>query len=85
MLFSRYYGILLNKLEKCGIRGNSLDLIENYLSNREQIVNLNSAYSSEEIITCGVPQESILGPLLFSIYIRMPQTLKLAYTQMTLL
>ena len=39
------------------------------LSNRKQIVNLNSAYSSEEIVTCDVPQESILGPLLFSIYI----------------
>ena len=63
------HSILLDKLEKCGIRGNSLKLIENYLSNRKQIVNLNRTYSTKLKITCGVPQRSILGPLLFSIYI----------------
>ena len=61
------HSILLDKLEKYNIRGNSLKLIENYLSNRKQIVNLNRAYSTELKITCGVPQGSILGPLLFSI------------------
>ena len=63
------HSILLDKLEKYGVRGNSLDLIENYLSNRKQIVNLNRTYSSEQIVTCSVPQRSILGPLLFSVYI----------------
>ena len=63
------HSILLDKLEKYGIRGNSLDLIENYLSNRKQIVDLNSTYSSEKIVICGVSQGSILGSLLFLVYI----------------
>ena len=61
--------ILLIKLEKYGIRGNTLKLIHNYLINRKQTVNINNTFSDLKTIKCGVPQGSILGPLLFSIYV----------------
>ena len=60
---------LLKKLEKYGIRDNSLTLMKSYLTNRKQTVHINNTYSLQQTLTCGVPQSSILGPLLFSIYI----------------
>ena len=61
--------ILLKKLEHYGIRGTPLRWFESYLSNRKQYVFLNGESSSLESLTCGVPQGSVLGPLLFLIYI----------------
>jgi hypothetical protein len=61
--------ILINKLEHYGIRGNALDWFKNYLCNRYQFTNFNSCNSELMLISCGIPQGSILGPLLFLVYI----------------
>ena len=63
------FSILLNKLENLGVRGMELEWFRNYLSNRKQFVSLNNINSSLMEIILGVPQGSVLGPLLFLIYI----------------
>ena len=60
--------ILLCKLRHYGIRGPAFSLIENYLSSRSQFVLVNNCSSSSKPISIGVLQGSILGPLLFLIY-----------------
>ena len=57
--------ILIGKLERYGISGKSLELMNSYLSNRKQIVKLENKKSTEKEIETGVPQGTILGPLLF--------------------
>ena len=61
--------ILLAKLRKYGIRGVTLQLFKSYLSNRKQFVCIDDNVSEYKNIRCGVPQGSILGPILFLLYI----------------
>ena len=63
------HDLMIAKLNAYGFDYNSLKLIHNYLTGRLQRVRINSSYSSWSEIIYGVPQGSIIGPLLFNIYL----------------
>ena len=64
-----HHGMLLSKLSKSGINGLELDWFRSYLSDRLQVCKINDAQSDMLPVLFGVPQGSILGPLLFSLYV----------------
>lgn len=61
--------ILLEKIYNCGIRGNVYNWFESYLTGRNQCVKLNMTFSNFGVIQQGVPQGSVLGAILFLIYV----------------
>ena len=63
-----YHNRLIKKMPFLGFTDETIKWYTSYLSNKKFIIGIENAYSDKASITCGVPQSSILGPLLFLIY-----------------
>ena len=71
------HDILLQKMKANGISGPELEFFNSYLKNRVQYFSINGSTSGFKSVSCGVPQGSILGPLLFLIYMNdLPNAVK---------
>ena len=63
------HDLLLSRLtEWFGINGVVLQCVRSYLTGRSQLVKVNGVLSTPQLLLCGVPQGSVLGPLLFTMY-----------------
>ena len=63
------HGILLSRLSQCiGVQGSAYTWFESYLSSRSQFVQIRDTSSSDRQLTCGLPQGSVLGPILYLVY-----------------
>ena len=63
------HDLLIAKLHVYGFAIEALEMVKSYLSNRKQRVKINTSFNSWSDILMGVPQSSVLGPLLFNIYL----------------
>jgi retron-type reverse transcriptase len=63
------HDILLEKLDRAGIKGVANNLLKSFLSRRTQRVKIDDTFSESLVISCGIPQGTVLGPLLFIIFI----------------
>ena len=63
------FNLLLDKLNFYGVEGTSLSWFKSYLTDRSQVVELDGVRSHSRVVQMGVPQGSVVGPLLFLVYI----------------
>ena len=63
------YDLFLTKMHACGFSNDSFKIFFSYLKGRTQNVKINNTYSVFQVLLSGVPQDSILGPILFNIFI----------------